>query len=159
MSSIRNSITKLAAMGASALIMAATMVKPLEGIEFVPYYDVAGVLSVCYGHTGPDIIKDKVYSQSECDALLDKDLKKVKRHVDPLIKVVIPETTRAALYSFTYNVGVGAFRRSTLLKLLNQGHWASACDQLKRWVYSAGKPWKGLMTRRDIERQVCLMRD
>ncbi|HBA4407601.1 TPA: lysozyme [Escherichia coli] len=68
----------------------------------------------------------------------------------------IPETTRGALYSFVYNVGAGNFRTSTLLRKINQGDIKGACDQLRRWTYAGGKQWKGLMTRRDIEREVCL---
>lgn len=155
MTRINSSVKSLIAAGASAFTIALTMIKPLEGIEYKPYYDVAGVLTVCYGHTGNDIIKDKLYSQTECDALLKKDLAKVKKQIDPMIVVTIPETTRAALYSFTYNVGVGNFSSSTLLKRLNAGDISGACGELKRWVYAAGKPWKGLMTRRQIEEEVC----
>ncbi|WP_250147404.1 lysozyme, partial [Escherichia coli] len=78
------------------------------------------------------------------------------RQINPYIKVDIPETTRGALYSFVYNVGAGNFRTSTLLRKINQGDIKGACDQLRRWTYAGGKQWKGLMTRREIEREVCL---
>lgn len=155
MKSLSSVIKTMAAAGASALAMAVMLIKPLEGVEYKPYYDVAGVLTVCYGHTGSDIIKDKIYSQAECDVLLEKDLAKVKRQIDPIIKPALPESTKAALYSFTYNVGVGAFSRSTLLKKLNTGNIIGACGELKRWVYAGGKKWKGLMNRRQIEEEVC----
>ncbi len=155
MKSLNSIIKVMAATGASALAMAVMLIKPLEGIEYKPYYDVAGVLTVCYGHTGSDIIKDKAYSQAECGELLKADLGKVRRQVDPMITVAIPETTRAALYSFTYNVGIGAFSRSTLLKLLNSGDLLGACGELRRWVYAGGKKWKGLITRRQVEEEVC----
>lgn len=145
----------MSAAGATALMMAATMIRPLEGVEHKPYQDAVGVLTVCYGHTGSDIIKSKTYTSSECEQLLNKDLAKAKRQIDPMITATIPETTRAALYSFTYNVGAGALSRSTLLKLLNSGDLTGACGQLKRWVYAGGKKWKGLMTRRQIEEEVC----
>ncbi|STE08327.1 phage lysozome [Escherichia coli] len=89
-------------------------------------------------------------------ALLNKDLATVARQINPYIKVDIPETTRGALYSFVYNVGAGNFRTSTLLRKINQGDIKGACDQLRRWTYAGGKQWKGLMTRREIEREVCL---
>lgn len=155
MRNLSSTINKLAAGGATALVMALAMIKPFEGIEYKPYYDVAGVLTVCYGHTGSDIIKDKLYSQSECESLLKKDLDKVKKRIDPMITVALPETTKAALYSFTYNVGAGAFSRSTLLKLLNSGDLLGACGELRLWVYAGGKKWKGLITRRQIEEEVC----
>ncbi len=157
MSRISANIRSLSALGATALVMAAAMVVPLEGTEYKPYYDVAGVLTVCHGHTGSDIIKDKIYTKQECKELLGKDLAKVKRQIDPIIKVPIPNHTRAAIYSFTYNVGIGAFSRSTLLRKLNASDLPGACDELKRWVYAGGKKWKGLMTRREIEREVCLI--
>lgn len=62
---------------------------------------------------------------------------------------------RAALYSFTYNVGVSAFRSSTLLKKLNNGDRKGACDELRKWTWAGGKQWKGLQTRREIERELC----
>ncbi|MCQ7464467.1 lysozyme, partial [Salmonella enterica] len=95
-------------------------------------------------------------SLAECKALLNKDLITVARQINPYIKVDIPETTRGALYSFVYNVGAGNFRTSTLLRKINQGDIKGACDQLRRWTYAGGKQWKGLMTRREVERDVCL---
>ncbi|EDM2047171.1 lysozyme [Salmonella enterica subsp. enterica serovar Muenchen] len=144
--------------GAGAVAIAAAMLgghDGLEGRRYIPYRDVAGVLTVCDGHTGKDIIPGKRYTDAECDALLEKDLKRVKAQVDPLIKVSIPESERAAFYSFAYNVGTGAFARSTLLKKLNAGDHAGACNELKRWTYAGGRQWKGLVTRREIEREVC----
>ncbi|EDA0233670.1 lysozyme [Salmonella enterica] len=144
--------------GAGAVAIAAALLgghDGLEGRRYIPYLDVAGVLTICDGHTGKDIIPGKRYTDAECDALLDKDLKRVKAQVDPLIKVSIPESERAAFYSFAYNVGTGAFARSTLLKKLNAGDHAGACNELKRWTYAGGRQWKGLVTRREIEREVC----
>ncbi|ENL4830090.1 lysozyme [Salmonella enterica subsp. enterica serovar Teko] len=155
---LRPKIKMLLAGGASAVAIAAALLgghDGLEGRRYIPYRDVAGVLTVCDGHTGKDIIPGKRYTDAECDALLDKDLKRVKAQVDPLIKVSIPESERAAFYSFAYNVGTGAFARSTLLKKLNAGDHAGACNELKRWTYAGGRQWKGLVTRREIEREVC----
>ncbi|ESA73810.1 glycoside hydrolase family protein, partial [Escherichia coli] len=47
-------------------------------------------------------------------------------------------------------------RTSTLLRKINHGDIKGACDQLRRWTYAGGNQWKGLMTRREIEREVCL---
>lgn len=139
-----------------ALAIASVIIPSLEGVEHKPYQDVVGVWTVCYGHAGADIIKSKTYTEAECQALLNKDLRKVANQIDPLIKRPIPDTTRAALYSFAYNVGAGAFRQSTLLKKINSGDTAGACNELRRWTYAGGKQWKGLMNRREIERDVCL---
>lgn len=157
---LRNSV--LAAVGggaiaiASALITGPTGNDGLEGVRYQPYQDVVGVWTVCYGHTGKDIMLGKTYTKSECDALLDKDLNAVARQINPYIKKPIPETMRGALYSFAYNVGAGNFQTSTLLRKINQGDSKGACEQLQRWTYAGGKQWKGLVTRREIEHEVCL---
>lgn len=154
MPKIPNNIKKAAAGGTIALTVA--MLSFFEGVKYKPYEDVVGVLTVCFGHTGADIIPTKTYSESECLALLEKDLSKVRKGVDPLIKVDIDDNTRAAIYSFAYNVGTGAFARSTMLKKLNAGDIAGTCNELKRWTYAGGREWKGLITRREIENAVCL---
>ncbi|MDF7132420.1 lysozyme [Proteus mirabilis] len=153
MAKIPNKIKTATAGGLIALTV--SMIAYFEGMETKSYKDVVNVTTVCFGHTGTDIISNKIYSESECLALLEKDLSKVRREVDPLIKVEINDNTRAAIYSFAYNVGVGAFARSTLLKKLNAGDQHGACEEMKRWVYAGGKVWRGLVSRREAESALC----
>ncbi|MFG1172145.1 lysozyme [Erwiniaceae bacterium CAU 1747] len=153
-SSLRKKL--LAAVGGGAIAIAGALIPILEGVEYKPYQDVVGVWTVCYGHTGKDIMLGKTYTELECRALLDEDLRTTAAQIDPYIKKPIPDETRAALYSFAYNVGVGNFRASTLLYRINQGDNAGACEQLRRWIYAGGQKWKGLVTRREIEREVCM---
>ncbi|HID3485063.1 TPA: lysozyme [Klebsiella aerogenes] len=155
---LRNKLIGAIAGGSGAIAIASVMLGNADGLEgrrYYAYQDVVGVWTVCDGHTGSDIRRGHRYSDKECDALLQSDLRKVAYAIDPLIKVRIPEPTRAALYSFTYNVGPGAFASSTLLKKLNYGDIPAACKELQRWTYAGGKQWKGLISRREIERQVC----
>lgn len=152
-SNLKNKLASVAALGAFSL--AIVLIRYFEGIEYYPYYDVAGVLTVCYGHTGDDIEENKQYSQQQCEAWLHADLLEKKKEVDPLLTALLPETTLAALYSFAYNVGTPAFAQSTLLKKLNAGQKNCACHELKRWIYAAGTPWRGLMTRRAVEEAIC----
>ena len=154
---LRNKIIGVSAAGALAIAGALLGGDDgLEGRNHVAYYDVVNVLTVCDGHTGKDIILNKKYSDAECDALLQKDLAPAQRTVDAAVKVPLSKYQKAALYSFTYNVGQSAFTKSTLLKKLNTGDIKGACDELRRWTYAGGKPWKGLQNRRDIERELCL---
>jgi len=149
----------LASVGGGAIAIATVMLSGpdgLEGREYVAYRDVVGVLTVCDGHTGSDIIPGRRYTDAECDALTRSDLIRIARQVDPYIKVPTTETQRAALYSFAYNVGATATINSTLLKRLNARDYAGACDQLRSWTYAGGKQWKGLMNRREVEREVCI---
>nr|DAW17457.1 MAG TPA: endolysin R21 like protein [Caudoviricetes sp.] len=141
------------------MLIASLLIGGKDGVEgrvYDPYKDVAGVWTVCDGHTGNDIIKGKKYTDRECDRLLWSDLQPVKKTVDSLVKVPLNEYQRAALYSFTYNVGSGAFSKSTLLKKLNAGDQEGACEELRRWVYAGGMKFRGLMNRRDMERSMCL---
>ncbi|MGL5965608.1 MAG: lysozyme [Kluyvera sp.] len=157
---LRNSI--IAAIPAGAIAIASSLITGptgndgLEGVRYKAYQDVVGIWTVCYGHTGNDIMLGKTYSKSECKSLLDKDLASVAKQINPYIKVKIPDTTRGAIYSFAYNVGAGNFKTSTLLYKINQGDTKGACDQIRRWTYAGGKQWKGLISRREIEREVCL---
>ncbi|HGW3647995.1 MULTISPECIES: lysozyme [unclassified Citrobacter] len=156
-STLRNKIA--ASIGGGAIAIATVMLSGKDGVEgreYVAYRDVVGVITVCDGHTGSDIIPGKRYSDKECDALTRKDLTRTAAQVDPHIKVPTTETQRAAIYSFAYNVGAGNFKTSTLLYKINQGDIKGACEQLRCWTYAGGKQWKGLMTRREIEREVCL---
>ncbi|MDU5837745.1 MAG: lysozyme [Pantoea sp.] len=155
--SLRNKL--IAAAGGGAMLIATVFLGGKDGVEgrvYEPYKDVAGVWTVCDGHAGTDIIKGKKYTDRECDRLLWNDLQPVKKTVDGLVKVPLNEYQRAALYSFTYNVGSGAFSKSTLLKKLNAGDQDGACEELRRWVYAGGMKFRGLMNRRDMERSMCL---
>jgi lysozyme len=151
----------IAAIGGGAIAIASALITGpngndgLEGVRYKAYQDVVGVWTVCYGHTGKDIMLGKTYTELECRALLSKDLNIIARQINPYIQKPIPETMRGALYSFAYNVGAGNFQTSTLLRKINQGDQEGACDQLRRWTYAGGKHWKGLMNRRAIEHEVC----
>lgn len=155
---LRNKILGVVAGGGGAIAIAIAMVSGktgLEGREYTPYRDIVGVVSVCDGHTGSDIVWGKQYTDKECDELTRKDMQHIAAQIDPHITVPTTETQRAAIYSWAYNVGVTAGVNSTLLKKLNAQDYAGACAELKRWVYAGGQKWKGLVNRRDVEYQVC----
>jgi lysozyme len=152
-STLRKSL--FGAAGAGALAISTLMIQELEGIRLEPYRDVAGVLTVCYGHTGADIVTNKRYTLAECRAMLEKDLIPFSRSVTRSVKVPVTEYQKAALISFSYNVGVHAFEHSSLLRKLNAGDYVGACAGLRQWIYAGGRKWKGLMNRRDVEHEVC----
>lgn len=144
-----------------ALALVSPLLEKIEGVRYKPYKDIAGVWTVCAGITGPDVIPGKTYTQRECDALLAKHIKIAKDEVDKRVKVDIPDTMRAALYSFTYNVGTGAFRKSTMLKKINNGDLRGGCAELWKWTkYRDSKTGKlkesrGLKNRRAVEYEYC----
>jgi len=135
-----------------------------SGKEYpVPYKDIVGVLTVCDGHTGPDIIPGKVYSPKECNNLLEKDIAKHGTGVLQCINVPISMKEYEAYTSFAFNVGVPTFCASNILKTLNRGEHALACKGLyvhpngqKAWSYAKGKYVQGLQNRRLIEYNICV---
>ncbi|WP_370275463.1 lysozyme [Yersinia ruckeri] len=154
---LRNKLLGVAASGAMAITLALVGGHDgLEGREYMPYRDVVGVLTVCDGHTGQDIILGKRYSDAECDALLQQDLIPVFAAIDRIVNVPMTDFRKAALASFGYNVGISAMTHSTLVKKLNRGDTSGACDELRRWIKAGGKVWKGLVNRREVERELCL---
>ena len=145
----------IAAAGGGAIAIAGALIPNLEGSKSKPYLDVGGVLTVCYGHTGPDIIRTKTYTETECKAMLDKDLQPFARSVNRSVKVPVTEYQKSALISFSYNVGIYGFEHSSVLSNLNAGHYQQACDGLRQWKYVDRKVIPGLMKRREIEREIC----
>ena len=104
---LRNKLIGAIAGGSGAIAIASVMLGNADGLEgrrYYAYQDVVGVWTVCDGHTGTDIRRGHRYTDRECDSLLKADLRKVASAIDPLIKVRIPDPTRAALYSFTYTL-------------------------------------------------------
>lgn len=145
----------IAAAVAGPIAIGGVLITDQEGVKYTSYLDPVGIPTVCAGVTGTDVAIGKTYTRTECDKLLYKHMLPAVKAVDSSVKVILNDYQKASLYSFTYNVGVSAFKSSTLLKKLNQGDMHGACDQLRRWTYAGGKQWKGLITRREVERQLC----
>lgn len=140
---------------AGALSLATAVVSYYEGYQPTAYRDPVGVATICYGHTATARM-GQTLSQAQCTQLLQADLGTAFAAVDRRAQVELPPPTRAALASFVYNVGEGAFARSTLLRKLNTGDLRGACHELSRWVYASGRKLNGLVKRRATERELCL---
>lgn len=142
-------------LAAGAVSIATAVVSFYEGYEPTAYQDPVGIPTICYGHTATARM-GQTLSQKQCTELLKADLGHAFEVVDRHAQIKLPAPTRAALASFVYNVGEGAFARSTLLRKLNQGDLRGACHELPRWVYAQGRKLKGLVNRRATERELCL---
>jgi GH24 family phage-related lysozyme (muramidase) len=127
------------------------LIKQFEGCELTAYVCPAGVLTIGYGHTGSDVFAGQHISQSDADELLVKDLDRFERCVNKYVNVDVKQCQFDALVSFTYNCGEGAFRDSTLLRLLNTGDYEGAAGQFGRWVNGSNGPLAGLVRRREAE--------
>lgn len=142
----------------SSLIISAVALVSIasyEGYRGEAYKDVAGVPTIGYGETKGV----KMGQTTTPDRALVQLLKSASGHADqirPLIKVPLYQHEFDAYASFAYNVGVGSFAKSTLLKKLNAGDYEGACGELKRWVYAGGKKQPGLVKRREAEYRMCM---
>lgn len=137
-----------------ALALALPLVGYYEGRNLAAYLDPVGIPTICYGSTA-GVQMGQTRTAAECDELLAGELGDAIAIVDRLARHSQPDTRRAALGSFVYNVGGGAFERSTLLRKLNASDVAGACAELSRWVYAKGRQLAGLIKRRAAERALC----
>jgi lysozyme len=142
---------------AGALTLALGLITVWEGYRPEVYLDPVGIPTVCYGHVVPSNVKlGDVFSNEACHSILYSDLVVFSEGVDKLVIVEMEPHQKAAFVSFAFNVGLDAFKKSTLLKKLNQGRYVDACHELPKWVYAKGKKLKGLVNRRNAEMKLCL---
>jgi len=141
--------------GGGALALAAPLIMYWEGARFEPYRDAVGVLTVCYGHTGADIIEGKRYTKAECEALLATDMREANRHVNRCLPWPKLAHVEAALTSAAFNIGPSVVCGSTLQKKAQANDWPGACAELDRWKYAKGRELRGLVLRRADERALC----
>jgi lysozyme len=126
-----------------------------EGVRYAPYRDAVGVLTVCYGHTGPDIVPGKEYTAQECKALLDADMRVANGEVRRCLPMPMLRQVEVALTSATFNIGPRVVCGSTLQRKALANDWPGACAELDRWNKAGGRELRGLTLRRGDERKVC----
>lgn len=141
--------------GAAVVAIAFPFTAQHEGLRLKAYLDPVGIPTICYGETD-GVSMGQVKSRDECDKMLAMRLAWFAWRVDEAVTLPMSDKTHAALTSFTYNVGVDAFRKSTLLKLFNAGQKVEACNQILRWKFAKGKILPGIVKRRELERKLCL---
>ena len=139
----------------TGLAIAVVSIGAFEGLQIKPYYDIGGVLTYCYGET-QDADINAEYTPEQCKALLTERVAEFNDAVNSLVTVPMPPKREAAITSFTYNLGIGALKKSTLLRKLNAGDTRGACNELDRWVYVGRTFVRGLANRRKIEKAMCL---
>lgn len=130
------------------------LIKLFEGLRFDAYYDAVGVLTIGYGHTGPDVKINSRVNSPQAEALLKQDLAKFEEAVERLVKVPLNQFQFDALVSFCFNIGINAFNESTLLRRLNakEDPCIVAKEELPRWNKGdGGKELAGLTRRRSSE--------
>ena len=145
-----------------AVALAAIIAIPAEGIRQFAYYDPPGILTVCRGHTGPDVVKGRKYSLAECDAYMTADMRNAVNQVSAC-HPNLPVEVLAAFGDAVFNMGptIACDRKnSTAARYLYAWQFADACKQLPRWnkarILGFLIELPGLTTRRGAERELCL---
>ena len=146
---------KFAAKTTGWIAAATIVVGGLEGLVTYTYPDVAGVATYCYGET-KDAEWGKTYTKDLCDQKLAGRLVEFNRGVNSCVTAELPDTRRAAFVSLSYNIGINAFCRSTVVRRYNAGDVSGACDAILMWDKVNGVTWRGLTERRKQERELCL---
>lgn len=125
-----------------------------EGCRLTAYPDPATgghPWTVGYGHCGPEVGPGMKITQDQANELLAKDIRRFEKGVDDLIKADISQNAFSACVVLAFNIGLAAFARSTLLRLMNQGDMAGAAKQFALWTRAGGRTLPGLVTRRQNE--------
>lgn len=140
-----------------AVQVAAALARRFEGLRLSPYLCSAGVPTIGFGATyyedGTSVtLRDPPISKERAEALL---LWMVRRVYLPAVMKLCPAVDKpqriAALIDFTFNLGVGRLKGSTLRRKVNAGDWEAVPAELRKWVLGSGKKLRGLVLRREAE--------
>jgi lysozyme len=127
------------------------MLVDFEGIRLKAYKCPAGVWTIGIGATNPPVNPREEITRKEAFIRLDRDLVQYEDGVKKHVKVDLTQSQFDALVDFTYNVGVGAFSKSTLLKKINAGKFDEVPAEFMKWTKGGGKELPGLVRRRRAE--------
>lgn len=139
--------------------MAIALIGDFEGIRTHAYRDVVGIPTVCFGETRGVHMGD-TYTVDECKAMLGDALVEFETNMRKCLVAPdkIPDKPYVAFLSLSYNIGSGAFCKSTVRKRADAGDIRGACSAIMAWN-KGGKPLHviaGLTRRRAEERALCL---
>jgi lysozyme len=131
------------------------MIEGWEGLSLTAYRDPVNILTIGYGHTGPDVTEGQTITQEQADALLADDLGRFETGVNQAVGDA--PTTQGqfdAMVSLSYNIGLGNFQNSTVLRKHRQSDYEHAADAFRN--KAGGQVLPGLVKRREGERAVYL---
>ena len=128
------------------------LIKQQEGVRSRTYLDVAGFPTIGYGHRliHPGSFPDGI-SEADAAEILAADVRDAEQAVGRVVGVPLTQGQFDALVDFCFNLGAGRLAKSTLLKVLNDGRYADAAEQLLRWDQAGGQECPALKARRLAE--------
>ena len=131
-----------------------------EGKRLAAYDDGVGVWTIGFGTTiypnGIKVKKGDTCTLDQAKSYMAHDLKKFEQAVNGAVNIALNQNQFDALFSLAYNIGTGAFNKSTLVKKLNAGDISGAADQFDVWINAGGKRMQGLVNRRVKEKALFL---
>jgi len=131
------------------------LIKAQEGFRSRAYRDATGVWTIGYGHTsmaGPPQVREGLeISRAEGENILRRDVGRFAGGVRRLLTRTLSDRQFSALVSFAYNVGLGNFERSSVLRAVNAGDFEAVPRRLALWVKAGGRTLPGLIRRRAAE--------
>lgn len=130
------------------------VIKSFEGCRYKAYRCPAGVWTCGYGSTGPDVGPDTQWSPEQAQARLSSDLHKFEAGVLKLLSAETSDNEFSAMVCLAYNIGLGSFGKSSVLKLHNQKDRKGAGDSFLKWTKAGGRELPGLVRRREAERSL-----
>ena len=131
------------------------LIKEFEGCVLKAYKCPAGVWTIGYGTT-QGVKPNMVITQAQAETFLKRDIKPVESVLNGM-GINYTQWQFDALVAFVYNLGVGAFKSSTMYKyIVAKRKDVEITDQMVRWVNSGGKPLLGLKRRRVAEANMFL---
>lgn len=134
------------------------LIKQFEGCVLEAYPDPAtngDPWTIGYGATGKGIKAGVEWTQAQADKRLLSDLNEAAKQLDKVLTVALTDNQFSALVSLVYNIGIGNFEKSTMLKLLNAGRGTNAASmEFPKWDKAAGKEMPGLLKRRLAEQKL-----
>lgn len=154
-------MNKAKAGGIASLVVvlaAAPLVIRHEGVVQRPYADPVGIRTACVGETDREVTHFRsAFTRDECVAIMGASLYAHAQELDKCIYVPVTTGQAVALLSWSYNVGVGAACKSTLVRKLNAGRPAQEwCRELHKWNRAGGRVLPGLVKRRADEYAECV---
>ena len=131
------------------------MIRRFEGFRAAAYRDAVGVWTIGYGHTAmagpPKVTPGLRITQQEAAEILARDVALFARGVADAVTASLDDGQFSALVSFAYNVGLGNFRKSSVLRAVNAGDFSAVPHRLNLWVKAGGRTLPGLVKRRAAE--------
>lgn len=130
------------------------LIKQFEGLCLKAYLDPIGIPTIGYGTIsirGKAVKMGMVCTEAQASSWLLEDIQRFENAVNQAVDVPLTQEQFDALVSFTYNLGAGNLRKSTLLRMINARRMVEAQPQFLRWNRAGGKVFKGLTRRRLAE--------